>query len=83
MNLAKANRLLPGQTLAVVLAAASLVTAEVSAQFQAPPGVFRRAEAPPGTDWVRAGLNTLTTRTTNSKRGEKPRFPFPIVSAYG
>ena len=38
MNFAKANRLLPHQTLAVVLAAASLVTAEVSAQ---PQGVAR------------------------------------------
>ena len=51
MNFAQANRLLPRQTrqtLAMVLATASIVTAEVSVQFQAPPGA----------DWVRAGLNT-------------------------
>lgn len=58
MNLTKANHLFPRRALAMVLVAASLVAAGFAAQPQTPPGVLRRAEALPGTDWVRAGLNT-------------------------
>ena len=67
MKLTKANLLLPCRAVAVVLAAVSVAAASDAPRRQAPVGAgsspepvaaSRRAENPPGIDWVRAGLNT-------------------------